>query len=63
MTPEQRRAMFQFNLNTCHVWAEDSEVVAGLMAGEEMPPPVFVEERMLSLGLKPDDWRSRMQGG
>ncbi len=57
---EQQRAMWQMNLNTCHVWAEDSEWVASLQAGEEMPPPVFVEERMVSLGLKPEDWRRRM---
>ena len=52
--------MWRMNLNTCHVWAEDSDWVASLQAGEEMPPPVFVEERMVSLGLKPDDWRRRM---
>ena len=58
--PEQAQAMWRMNLNTCHVWAEDSDWVASLQAGEEMPPPVFVEERMVSLGLKPDDWRRRM---
>lgn len=62
LTPEQRRAMWQMNLNTCHVWAEDSEWVGRLEAGEEMPPPVFVRDRMVRLGLKPDDWRSRMPG-
>ncbi|MEO1058883.1 MAG: DUF2889 domain-containing protein [Actinomycetota bacterium] len=59
-SPEQQAAMWQMNLNTCHVWAEDSDWVASLRAGEEMPPPVFVEERMVSLGLKPEDWRRRM---
>jgi hypothetical protein len=63
ITPEQRRMMWQTNLNTCHVWAEDSEWVERLEAGEEMPAPVFVEQRMIDLGLKPDDWRRRMQGG
>jgi len=61
-TPEQRRAMSQMNLNTCHVWAEDSEWVGRLEAGEDLPPPMFVSERMVQLGLKPDDWRSRITG-
>lgn len=61
-TPEQQRAMWQMNVNTCHVWAEDSEWVARLDAGEEMPPPVFARERLVQLGLKPDEWRLRMSG-
>jgi hypothetical protein len=60
LTPEQRRAMWQMNLNTCHVWAEDSEWVGRLEAGEDMPPPLFAEQRMVELGLKPEDWRKRM---
>jgi hypothetical protein len=60
LTPEQRRAMWQMNLNTCHVWAEDSELVDRLEAGEDMPPPRFAEQRMVELGLKPEDWRTRM---
>ncbi len=61
-TPEQRRMMWQTNLNTCHIWAEDGEQVAHLEAGGEMEPPVWAVERMVQLGLKPDEWRSRMQG-
>ena len=61
-TPEQRRAMWQMNVNTCHVWAEDSEWVGRLEAGEEMPPPAFVSERLVQLGMKPDDWRARITG-
>jgi hypothetical protein len=62
MTREQRRAMWQMNLNTCHVWAEDSEWVEGLEAGREVPPPLFAQERLVRLGMKPDEWRSRMSG-
>ena len=29
LTPEQRRAMWQMNVNTCHVWAEDSDGSGG----------------------------------
>lgn len=60
---EQRRAMWQVNLNTCHVWAEDSEWVARLEAGEDMATPLWAQERMVSLGVKPDAWQSRMRGG
>lgn len=59
-TPEERTAMWQMNLNTCHVWAEESEVVANLRAGGESAAPVFVQERLVELGLKPEDWRRTM---
>lgn len=61
-TPEQRRMMWQTNLNTCHIWAEDGEQVRHLEAGGAMEPPVWAVERMVKLGLKPDEWRKRMQG-
>jgi hypothetical protein len=57
-----RSEAWKMNLNTCHVWAEDSPVVASLLAGEEMAAPVFAEERLVSLGLKPDEWRKRLGG-
>jgi len=60
-TPEQRRMMWQMNLNTCHVWAEDGEQVAMLEAGGDFEPPLFARERLVKLGLKPEDWRSRIQ--
>ena len=57
MTDEQRRGMWRMNLNTCHVWAEDSELIARLESGEAMPPPLFATERLVKLGVKPDEWR------
>lgn len=60
LTPEQRRGMRHMNSNTCHVWAADGEWVQRLEAGEEIPTPIWAEERLVSLGLKPDSWRSRM---
>jgi hypothetical protein len=57
-----RSDTWKMNLNTCHVWAEDSPVVASLLAGEPMPAPVFAEERLINLGLKPDEWRKRIGG-
>lgn len=62
MTPEQRRGMWAMNLNTCHVWAEDGPQVATLEAGGGFEPPLWAAERMVQLGMKPDDWRSRLQG-
>jgi len=60
-TPEQREMAWKFNLNTCHVWAEDGEQVQRLRAGGDFEPPIWAEERMVELGLKPDAWRQRMQ--
>jgi hypothetical protein len=62
-SPEARRMAWQMNLNTCHVWAEDGEQVARLEAGGDFEPPLWAAERMVELGLKPDDWRTRMRGG
>ena len=62
MTPEQRRMSWQMNLNTSHVWAEDGPQVTKLEAGGDFEPPILAVERMVELGLKPDDWRNRMGG-
>lgn len=56
---ELRRAMWQTNLNTCHVWAEDGEQVRHLEAGGQLEPPVWAAERLVQLGLKPTHWNSR----
>lgn len=55
-TQEQRAEMWRMNLNTCHVWAEDSDVVAGLRDGVSMGVPVFLRGRLAKLGVEPDDW-------
>ncbi|BAN03024.1 DUF2889 domain-containing protein [Ilumatobacter coccineus] len=60
VTPEQREAMWRTNLNSCHVWAEDSETVANLTAGGPLEVPVFARERLVQLGMKPDDWSKQM---
>lgn len=59
-SPEQRKAMWQMNLNSCHVWAEDSEYVAELEKGAPMPAPVFIRGRMAELGIDPSEWSTRM---
>lgn len=56
LTPEQREAMFAMNLNTCHVWDEEGEVVSTLRAGGEIPPPLSVQIRLRELGKDPSEW-------
>lgn len=57
LTPEERREGMRFNIDTCHVWASDGEFVAAIDRGEEIPPPLWAEERMRELGREPRDWR------
>jgi hypothetical protein len=59
-SPMKRSDMWKMNLNTCHVWAEDSDVVARYAAGGTFEPPVFAQERMVELGITPEDWAQRM---
>jgi hypothetical protein len=61
-TPAQQQDMWRVNLNTCHVWAEDSEWVQQLEAGTAVELPLWAEKRMVELGIKPDDWRSKLRG-
>ena len=49
------------NINSCHVWAEDSAYLADLEAGGEMAAPVFLRGRLEKLGLDASEWRSRMR--
>lgn len=62
-TAQQRREMWQMNLNTCHVWAEDGDVVARMESGDTTyEAPLFAQRRMVELGMKPEDWQRRMRG-
>lgn len=55
--PEQRlREGLRFNLNTCHIWDEEGEMVAAVRRGEELPPPVWAVDRLRELGRDPDEW-------
>ena len=56
------RESLRFNLNTCHIWAEDGEMVGRVRAGEEIPPPLWAVERLERMGLQPEDW-SRIRRG
>jgi hypothetical protein len=59
-SPEQRKAMWQMNINSCHVWAQDSDYVAALEHGAPMPAPVFIRGRMAELGIDEAEWSTRM---
>ena len=58
--PMKRSDMWKMNLNTCHVWAEDSDVVTRYAAGGTFEVPVFAQERMVQLGMTAEDWARRM---
>ncbi len=61
-TPDQARGLWQMNLNTCHVWDEDGEYVAEVAAGRAQTIPVFMRQRLESLGIDAEQWRSPMRG-
>lgn len=57
-SPEQRAQGVMFNLNTCHIWAEDGEQVSAIRRGEPMEVPVWIVERFAKLGRDPLSWRN-----
>ena len=58
-TPEQVRQHFAFNINTCHIWAEDGDNVQAIVAGEEMESPLWATKRLRELGRDPSEWREK----
>jgi hypothetical protein len=54
-----RRERMRFNLNTCHVWAEDGPMFSLIDRGEDPPLPIWAEERLQRLGRDPQEWRER----
>jgi hypothetical protein len=56
-TAEARKQALMANVNTCHVWAEDSDHVAGLQNGEPMDVPLWISKRYAELGRDPATWR------
>jgi Protein of unknown function (DUF2889) len=64
MTEEQRRARaLAYNLNTCHVWAEDGEMANALVSGEHEFFPLWAKRRLAELGLGDEVWRDRFTDG
>lgn len=47
----------ELNLNTCHVWADDGEMLTAIRRGEDRGMSLLpVSERLVELGRDPDDW-------
>lgn len=44
------------NIDTCHVWAADGEMMGKLERGEVVGPGIPVRDRLLALGKDPADW-------
>jgi hypothetical protein len=57
---DRRRGRWSTNLNTCHVWAEDGELVTSIEAGGDFGIPIFIAKRVAELGLETDDERLRL---
>lgn len=48
---------WEMNLNTCHVWAEGSELIERARAGETPEVPIWIQRRFAELGRDPETWR------
>ena len=62
MNAQQRKAAFDSNLNTCHVWDEHGERVAALRNGEVPEPPMQVTRRLIELGRDPREFFAGRDG-
>jgi hypothetical protein len=56
ITPEMRRRSYAMNLNTCHMWDENGDMVHGIEAGEPMEVPLWISKRYKKLGLDDSEW-------
>lgn len=58
----RRAAIFATNVNTCHVWEENTEHTKKHTSGEELDGelPLWIEKRFAELGRDPHEWRNRM---
>ena len=61
-SPEERRTMLAFNLNTCHVWAEDGAQMAAIDRGDEPEMPLWMVNRAAALGLDIETMKERWRG-
>lgn len=51
-----RRESMRFNLNSCHVWDEHSDLGQTALRGESIGIPVWAERRLAKLGRPAGDW-------
>lgn len=62
LSPEDRRNALRFNIDSCHVWGSDGELVGEVEQGGDIPPPLWIQHRYRELGLDPDEWSRRFRG-
>jgi hypothetical protein len=48
---EDRSGLWKTNLNTCHVWSEDGDMVQSINQGAPVPLPIFARRRAAELAL------------
>lgn len=60
-TPEQRRRAYAINLNTCHMWDENGQMVSEIEQGLPMEVPLWITKRFKKMGLDDSEWE-KMRG-
>lgn len=55
-TEEQRRRSYAMNLNTCHIWDENGQMVADIAKGVPIEIPLSVSKRLKQLGRDESEW-------
>lgn len=53
---EQRRRSYAMNLNTCHIWDENGQMVADIAQGVPIEIPLSVSKRLKQLGRDESEW-------
>ena len=53
---ERRRRGYAMNLNTCHIWDENGQMLADIKAGTPIEVPLSVAKRLKKLGRDESDW-------
>jgi hypothetical protein len=57
MSPEeQRKRAYAMNLNTCHMWDENGQMVKEIEQGIPMEVPLWITKRFTKLGLDDSEW-------
>ena len=56
LTVQQRLESLRGNVDTCHMWANDGELMDQVRAGEDIEIPLSVQVRLRDLGRSVDEW-------
>lgn len=55
-TAEQRKRAYAINLNTCHMWDENGQMVKEIEQGIPIEVPLWITKRFKKLGLDDSEW-------